>query len=69
MIASSLILLTVTGCAHASLAPIKPVERVADTFCSMYIPVYTSAKDTEETRSQVDKNNAVWLEKCDSEKK
>lgn len=35
-------------------------------FCSTYEPVYTSPKDTEETRRQVDRNNAVYLDACES---
>jgi len=60
----TLTLLTVSGCATDSPAPINSIPPVRDTFCSIYVPVYTSARDTEETKRQVDKNNAVWLEKC-----
>ena len=36
-----------------------------NSFCLLYKPVYTSVRDTEETRLEVDGNNAVWLElKC-----
>jgi hypothetical protein len=35
-----------------------------DSFCAVYEPVYTAAEDTELTRAAVDRNNAVWLEKC-----
>ena len=34
------------------------------SFCAVYIPVYTAADDTEETRKQADANNAVWLLQC-----
>lgn len=37
---------------------------VIDTFCLKYQPVYTSIGDTEETKRQVDENNAVWMEGC-----
>ncbi len=43
------------------------VPRIVDTYCSSYIPVYTSRQDTEETKAQVDKNNAVYLERCTEE--
>jgi len=56
----ALILLLLTGCATAS--------RGAD-YCMVYEPVYTSPEDTEETRTQVDGNNAVWLELCDEGKR
>lgn len=32
------------------------------SFCLIYIPVYTTAEDTEETKDQVDRNNAVYME-------
>jgi len=44
------------------VAPPKPVP---GNFCAIYSPVYTSRSDTEETKKQVDKNNAVWLEVCE----
>ena len=61
------ILLIVSGCETASPVPIKPVPLLVDTFCASYVPVYTAKSDTEETKKQVDKNNAVWLERCDAE--
>lgn len=66
----TLILSTASGCGIGSReieppAPIKPITRIVDTYCSTYVPVYTSRSDTEETKRQVDKNNAVWLERCD----
>lgn len=36
----------------------------AGDFCAVYMPVYTSAQDTEQTRLQADLNNAVWFELC-----
>lgn len=56
LVALSLTLSTVTGCAISS-----PVEV---PFCALYEPVYTSEEDTEVTRMQVDVNNATWLEEC-----
>ena len=35
------------------------------SFCDIYEPVYTIKSDSEKTKKQVDKNNAVWLEKCE----
>ncbi len=59
----TLTLLTVTGCVTSSLVPTNPVPPV-DGFCLSYVPVYSSVRDTEETKRQIDKNNAVWLERC-----
>jgi hypothetical protein len=56
-----------SGCKTVSPDPIKPATRIIDTFCATYVPVYTSAKDTQVTRDAVNKNNAVWLERCDEE--
>ncbi len=33
-------------------------------FCMLYKPVYTTPKDTELTKQQVDNNNVVWIELC-----
>ena len=59
-----LILITVTACGTAS-----PEIRTIDTFCLLYDPVSTTAGEravlTEETALMIDKNNAVWLERCD----
>ena len=54
-----------TACAHDSPVQIEPVKPLPNTFCASYVPVYTAKADTEETKKQVDKNNAVWLEQCD----
>ena len=62
-----LTLSTLSGCKTVSPDPIKPITRIIDTYCSSYTPVYTSAKDTQKTRDDVNKNNAVWLERCDEE--
>lgn len=67
MTSSSLILLLLSGCARDS-AEIKPVKPLIDTYCATYVPVYTSKLDTEETKLQVDKNNAVWLVRCEDPK-
>lgn len=50
-----LIMLTLSGCAKSL---------VATDFCNLYKPVYTSSKDTEQTRTDVDGNNAVFMELC-----
>jgi hypothetical protein len=44
---------------QAACARVSPAS-----FCALYIPVYTAAADTEETRRQADANNAVWLSLC-----
>ncbi|MGM0423278.1 MAG: hypothetical protein ACQEQL_09315 [Pseudomonadota bacterium] len=43
-----------SGCAAVSAAE----------FCTVYQPVYSTTQDTEATRLQIDRNNAVWLEFC-----
>ena len=43
-----------SACAHVSPA----------SFCAVYLPVYTSENDTEETRQQADSNNAIWWLLC-----
>jgi hypothetical protein len=48
-------LLLLNACATASRAE----------YCILYRPVYTSVSDTEETKKQVDGNNAVWIELCE----
>lgn len=48
------------GCMTALPAPIN-------SFCLIYIPVYTSSSDTAETTKQVTANNAVWLGLCSEE--
>jgi hypothetical protein len=58
-------LLTVAACATDLPAQIEPVAPLVDTFCSTYVPVYSSVRDTEETKRQIDKNNAVWLQRCE----
>jgi hypothetical protein len=37
---------------------------VTGSFCLLYKPITTSTQDTEETKVQVDANNAVWLGMC-----
>ena len=56
VIALSLILPFLTSCASGS--------PVIDTYCAYYNPVYTSVKDTEQTKKDVDENNAIWLKRC-----
>ncbi len=48
------ILLLQSGCATGSRA----------SFCEIYQPVYMAREDTEATKKQIDKNNAVWLALC-----
>ena len=59
-----LILIMLTACETAS-----PEIRTIDTFCLLYDPVSTTAGErailTEETALMIDRNNAVWLERCD----
>ena len=67
MIALTPILLTVSGCATGSPEPIEAVKPISVGFCATYVPVYTTAQDTEQTKRQVDKNNAVWVELCEGD--
>jgi hypothetical protein len=53
----SLTLSIVSGCATS----------LPGNFCDLYEPVYTSPQDTEETKLQVDINNAEWLATCEEE--
>ena len=48
-------LLLQSGCATGSRA----------SFCEIYQPVYMTPQDTEATKKQIDKNNAVWLALCE----
>ena len=34
-------------------------------FCGIYQPVYMAHEDTEVTKKQIDKNNAVWVALCE----
>jgi hypothetical protein len=34
-------------------------------FCVIYDPIYTGKADTEQTKQQVDVNNAKWVTLCD----
>jgi hypothetical protein len=44
-----------SGCATGSRAD----------FCDIYQPVYMAHEDTEVTKKQIDKNNAVWVALCE----
>lgn len=50
-----MMLTTLGGCVNASHA----------SFCDIYQPVYMVRQDTEETKWQIDQNNAAWLALCD----
>lgn len=54
----------VTVCGAMMILPSACVRVSPASFCAIYIPVYTAAEDTEETRRQADANNAVWLALC-----
>lgn len=36
-----------------------------DSYCVLYEPIYHSNDDTEDTRGQIDRQNAIWLEVCE----
>jgi hypothetical protein len=48
-------LLLQSGCATGSRAD----------FCELYQPVYMARGDTEATKKQINKNNAVWVALCE----
>ena len=56
----------VIGCITmlTSLVACATSSPAIDTFCFVYKPVYHSRLDTEETKAQIDMNNAVWKERC-----
>ena len=60
-------LLYATACAVILLMPAACATVSPGDFCQVYQPVYTAKADTEETKVQVDGNNAVWLELCGEE--
>lgn len=54
----------VTACA-TMLLMLQACARVSSgDFCLIYQPVYAAPKDTEETRRQIDDNNAAFLALC-----
>ena len=59
--------LFVIGCTVTTtmLASCVTSSHVTDTYCLLYKTVYSSRLDTEETKAQIDQNNAVWMERCD----
>lgn len=60
LLACALILNTLAGCA----TPLPESPPAAPSFCALYRPVYHSPADTEETRAQIDVNNATCVELC-----
>lgn len=62
-IASALILLSVSACAHGS-----PATGDAP-FCDLYEPIYTTRAEqgalSDQTMLSIDRNNAAWLELCE----
>lgn len=60
-------LLRATACAVILAMPAACATASRGDFCQVYKPVYTVAADSEKTKSQVDGNNAVWLELCGEE--
>jgi hypothetical protein len=48
-------MLNVTGCAPSTQE---------SSFCLIYQPVYMSKRDTEETKRQIDENNAAYEAAC-----
>jgi hypothetical protein len=54
MIVCSAMMIMPGGCADISGAE----------FCAVYQPVYSAVEDTDTTKKQIDRNNAVWLEFC-----
>lgn len=52
----SLIVTLLSGCANGS---------AVNSFCLLYEPIYHGEEDSEDTRGQIDRQNAIWLEVCD----
>ena len=52
----SLIVTLLSGCANGSSV---------NNFCLLYEPIYHGDEDSEDTRGQIDRQNAIWLEVCD----
>jgi len=52
-----MMLITLQGCKAAS----------SGDFCTLYKSVYTAKADTQQTRDDVNGNNAVWLALCQPE--
>lgn len=56
--------LMLNGCASGPNSP-APNDGVNNArYCNVYSPVFTSTKDTEETKRQVDGNNAKYEKLC-----
>jgi len=51
-----MILISVTSCG-------RNTQGISD-YCVIYQPVYTVAADTEDTKLQVDENNAAYESNC-----
>lgn len=45
-----------SGCANGSSV---------NSYCLLYEPIYHGEDDSEDTRGQIDRQNAIWLEVCD----
>lgn len=52
----SLIAILLSGCANGS---------AVNSYCLLYEPIYHGEEDSEDTRGQIDRQNAIWLEVCD----
>jgi hypothetical protein len=52
----SLIVTLLSGCANGS---------AVNSYCLLYEPIYHGEEDSEDTRGQIDRQNAIWLEVCD----
>lgn len=50
--------------AAISIFFLSACSHAGGTFCKIYIPVYSSKSDSEETRRQIDMNNVAYLELC-----
>lgn len=55
--AGLLVVSTLSGCA-------KSTQGAKNSFCLIYEPIYMSVHDTEETKRQIDLNNAAFEELC-----
>jgi Pyruvate/2-oxoacid:ferredoxin oxidoreductase delta subunit len=61
-----LMMLSLAGCRFGTDSPALKTEAISNArFCVVYSPVYTAKADTEQTKQQVDENNAKWVRLCD----
>jgi hypothetical protein len=59
-------MLSLAGCQSVTGSPAQKTDLTSNArFCVIYDPIYTGKADTEQTKQQVDVNNAKWVTLCD----